>query len=246
MKRVGYGLTPRDIDIIRTVSRLGRAHSNHIYELCFTSSRPTMYTVLDRLVKHEYLRKGERRYGDIYGNPGQFVYAPGRAGWHTINPDRPFKSGPVLNRTTLHTLTMADCYVDIWRAGRAGDLTVNDMRIESEAYRTYAHIELQPDLFVDVTSPGGNRYRMFVEVDMGSERRRDIVGKFERYWHAYETTWPKAGQTVTEHFPVPVLVVPDAMPWRIAELKQWVAQWHKKHQLWHVVAQSEFASSLSR
>ena len=247
MRPVGYGLTPRDMDIVRTVARLGRASSNHIFELCFTSSRPTMYTVLDRLVRYEYLRRSERRYGDMHGSPGQHVYALGRAGWYTVFTDRRYPSGPVLNPTTLHTLTIADCYVDVWRLGQQGGLEVHDVLIEGEAYRTYGGIQLQPDMYVEVTAPTGNRYKLSVEVDMGSERRRTLIEKFDRYWSAYESTWPVDGQQTHREFPAPVLVVPDAMAWRISELQSWVNQWHKEKQaLWRVVAQSKFAAGLVR
>jgi hypothetical protein len=125
--RIGAGLSSRDLDVLRLVARLKRVPSNHLYELAFTSTRPTMYTVLDRLVANHYLRRSERRFvGDADGGSGQYVYALGRAGWATFFPDEPYRGGAVLNRETLHTLAVADCYLDIIRLQRAHGRAARD------------------------------------------------------------------------------------------------------------------------
>lgn len=87
----------------------------------------------------------------------------------------------------MHTLAIADVYIRCKQAERAGHIDILDYATEPDSWVTVAGAELRPDLYLDLGLPSkGERVVQWIEADLGSERRKQIVEKLDRYRHAYD------------------------------------------------------------
>lgn len=220
MRRLGAGLSARDIAILDVVRKLSRCSSNTIFELCFTSTRPTMYAVLDRLVEHRYLRRGERRYSKT-GGSAEHVYALDVEGWHFFYPDTTFRESLVLHQHVLHTLDKGDVYLEFIRMERTGLITIHDLLTEPECHGMFGRVLVKPDLQAKVQRCSDKSIvNMFIEVDEGSERKRQVLQQMDTYWKAYVSAHSAKAAHV---FPRPVVFgVPDTRPGRVRQLQSWI------------------------
>lgn len=187
-------ISPRDGRILRLVGRFGQASTNQIRVLEFSEnkarSRPNY--VLARLVENGLLRKVEprRTVGGWAGGSGQYVYQLGSKGWLYLRREgkySPFRS------IDMHRLGIVDAYVATVELGRTGAIRINEVVEEPECHQTVAGVLVTPDLYINAAVPlreptekatHGLR-RIWIEVDMGTERRAKITDKLARYRHAY-------------------------------------------------------------
>ena len=188
-------ISPRDGRILRLVGRFGQATSKQISDVEFSTNKSTspVGSVLLRLTKTGLLKRlSPRTVGGWAGGSGQYVYQLGPKGWLYMRREgkyTPYRS------IDMHRLAIVDAYVATVEAERAGAIRVNEVVSEPECHEQVAGVLLTPDLYInaDVLSAGVRR-RVWVEVDMGTERRAKIIDKVTRYRHAYRAWTSERGE----------------------------------------------------
>ncbi|OLT47753.1 hypothetical protein BJF87_21295 [Gordonia sp. CNJ-863] len=179
-------ISPRDGRILRLVGRFGQVTSGHVRTIEFSQNKAKSRCgeVLARLAANGLLRTVERRtVGGWAGGSGQYIYQLGPKGWLYLRREgkyTPFRS------IDPHRLAIVDAYVMTIEAERAGSIRINEVVNEPDCHVQIAGVTVTPDLYVnaDVLS-AQTRRRIWVEVDMGTERRKQIIDKITRYRHAY-------------------------------------------------------------
>jgi hypothetical protein len=212
-------MTLRDRQIILTVGRFGQLASGHVRALYFSNIRSN--TPCDRrlhsLTKNGYLRTLERRpVGGRGGGSGQLVYQLGSKGWDVCRREGkywPFRS------IDFHRLAVADAYVAIKRLEADGRYEVGLLVNEPDTHVEIGGAELTPDLHVEVEDKALARsHAWWLEIDMGTERQKQITDKLARYWHAYE----HVDADVMPTFPLVIFLAPDVE--RARDLRRWIEQ----------------------
>lgn len=197
-------ITRRDHAIILAVGRLGQASSGHLRDLFFYNHKS--HTQCDRrlkaLTQAAYLRPVERRpIGGKAGGSGQTVYQLGPRGWHVV-----YEQGTKYNprrALNFHALAVADAYVALKRLEYEGKLRINYLHLEPDCHETIRGVRLTPDMAVEVVA-GEYIHTWWLEVDMGTERHKQIKDKLDRYWRAYQAVegreaWPQVLFLVPDH-----------------------------------------------
>lgn len=207
-------LLDRDRQIVMSVGRFRQLASAHIRELHFSelaSSEP-LYRALNRLVERKYLARIERRMvGGSGAGSGQYVYQLGREGWRLYGHDKKYWAYRAID---YHTIGIADAYIELLTLERTGAIEILGYSTEPESWRTIGGVELRPDLFAEVGDVyQGRRWRLWLEIDMGTERQAKIREKLAAYWAAYTNS----SETELNLFPRVVFLAPDAM--RARELR---------------------------
>lgn len=96
---------------------------------------------------------------------------------------------------------------------------------------------LTPDAYVEIgVRAAGQQYRLWLEIDRGTEHADTLRGKCARYWRAYQA-WEDAV------FPYVVFVVADAA--REREIERVVASGPPEaHPIFHVYQLDTFATAI--
>lgn len=217
--------------IVETVARLTLVSGRQLSDLFFYSvSNPSTRArrarrVLARLVEQRVLDRLERRQGGVGGGSGSWVYGLGPTGRRMVA----YWAGEGLPRSrgayepsaawTAHTLAVADLYLQLSEAERAGQVELLAFDAEPDCWRRYTRLGgaagvLKPDAYVRLGIDSEWEDAFFIEVDLGTERR----GQLTRQHHAYQEYF-RAGveQTETGVFPSVLWLVPDAR--RVALLR---------------------------
>lgn len=172
--------------------------------------------ILARLVEQRVLERLERRRGGRGGGSASWVYALGPAGRRIVA----YWAGEGLPRSrsthepgvvwTAHTLAVSDLYVRLKAAARTGRFELMAFDAEPACWRPYTRLGgaagvLKPDAYVEVGS-GEWIDAFFVEVDLGSEHRGQLIRQHRVYREYF-----RAGveQAKTGVFPSVVWIVPD-------------------------------------
>lgn len=212
-------LSERDAAIVKLVGRFGQLAAGHVRALVFhTNQSPTpVNRVLARLTANKVLARIERRLvGGTGGGSGQSVYQLGPKGHTFLRIERRYWPYRAVN---YHMLAIADAYVALKEAERAGQLKVLNAATEPDTWHTVAGAELRPDMFADLgLVEKRQRVPLFIEVDMGTERQRQIKDKLDRYAHA----WRHSDGSELEVFPLVLFLTPDDE--RTAELRYLIAR----------------------
>lgn len=220
MRARAAALSARDRAVIRLVAYFRQLTALHLQTLLFhdITSRTPVHRTLRRLTDLGYLQRIEHRLvGGSRGGSGQYVYQLGSRGFymHGEGKWRPWRT------VNYHALAIADCYVAIRQFERAGQLRVLGFSCEPDCWVTIGRSELKPDLRVDVERPGQARTLFWLEIDMATEGQKQLRGKLESYWRAYNDAdvaeWPV--------FPLVLWVVVDAerereLCWLIEQLPE--------------------------
>lgn len=178
-------LLPRDVQILKLVGRFGQLIGTHVDALVFpnhTADRPSRRS-LKRLTEEGLLARVPGRVpgGELGGSPAH-VYQVGPEGW------RLYWSGKYrpMRAVNLHTLAIADAYVAAKREEQAGLLKVLYYATEPDSWICDDGIDVRPDIFLDIGIISTGRRRLtWLEVDLGTERQKQILEKVERYIYAY-------------------------------------------------------------
>jgi hypothetical protein len=127
--------------------------------------------------------------------------------------------GPKVTARKLidHTYDVAEVYVLLLEAARAGRCDLIDYQPGSYAHRTIAGRELEPDAKVTLEVAGAERNR-HLEVDRDSEKPNQIREKLDQYIEAAHN-WPP-----DEVFPRVVFVVNHEIPALIEPRRRTIAQ----------------------
>lgn len=226
-------LSPRDMQILRLVGRFGQMTTSQLRTCCFASNRsPTASErVLKRLVDTKCLRRFETRtVGGWKGGSGQYVYQLGSKGWTALR--REGKYWPY-RAVDMHRLAVAATYVQAVQASHDGLLEVDGYTCEPDTWQTIGGAEIRPDLALELKLDTHRLY-LWLEVDMGTERPKQVTEKLTRYWHAYKH-WntEHAGQP----FPLVVFVAVDEE--RKRELEKLTTQSANAAKLFRVVLPEE-------
>jgi len=219
-------MAPRDRQIVETVAGLTLVSGGQLVNLFFNnngdSSSPFTRArlarrVLARLVEQRVLDRLERRRGGAGGGSTAWVYALGPAGRRMVA----YWAGEGLPRSrgayepapawTAHRLAVSDLYVRLREAERAAQIELLAFDGEPAAWRGYSRLGgaagvLKPDAYLRL-GVGEFEDSFFVEVDLGSERRGQLIRQHRAYSEYF-----RAGveQAKTGVFPGVLWVVPDA------------------------------------
>jgi hypothetical protein len=194
-------IATRDLAIIRLVGRFQQATAAQIAETIFheNASRTAQTRVLARLTKDKYLARINRRLpGGPKGGSPMYVYQLGPEGWRLFTRKR----WPGLYAVNYHSLAIMDAYLSVLRLERMGLGTISSYLTEPESHVVMAGQDLRPDLHVEFEVPGRGTLALFIEVDLSTERRKQLTEKMERYYQAWK-------HTDAETFPLIVFLVPD-------------------------------------
>lgn len=192
-------LSERDQAIVTTVTRYRQVTSGQILRLFFADNSPAsrkarMTRTMARLHRWGHVARIPRPVGGWSGGSDGFTYVPTTSRARTVD---------------AHTLDIAELYVQLREAERAGDCQLLAYDPEVFAHTTVGHLELKPDAYLRLkTDQGTTRY--WVEVDRGTEWRHQLAGKLRRYTQAYR-------QWSEPTFPLVMWVVPDEQRGRLLE-----------------------------
>jgi hypothetical protein len=219
---VADGMPLRDRQIVETVARLTLVSGGQLINLFFNSiSTPSTQSrrarrVMGRLVAERVLDRLERRRGGAGGGSSTWVYALGPAGRRMIA----YWAGEGLPRSrsayepgavwTAHTLAVSDVYVRLREAERAGGVELLAFDAEPTCWRRYTRLggaasTLKPDAYVRL-GIGEFEDSFFIEVDLGSERRGQLVRQHRAYGEYFRSG---VEQTARGVFPSVLWIVPD-------------------------------------
>ncbi len=197
--------TDRDRQIVQAVSRFGQLTSAQITELLFdggsSATRPSRG--LNRLLESRQLARIERRpIGGTGAGSGPYVYQLGTQGRKYFGRDKSYPYRSIHH----HTLAIADAFIGLKRLEREGTIEVIGMATEPDTWRVIAGADLRPDLYVELGIPSkGMSISLWIEIDMGTERQKQLKEKLARYVHAYE----HATEADMSVFPRILFLVPD-------------------------------------
>lgn len=197
--------TDRDRQIVQAVSRFGQLTSGQISELLFhDGSSPTRPSrALNRLLKTRHLSRIERRLiGGTGAGSGHYVYQLGTQGRKYMGRD----AGYPYRSVHYHTLAIADAFIGLKRLEREGTIEVIGMATEPDTWKVVAGADLRPDLFVELGIISKQMSTsLWIEIDMGTERQKQLKEKLARYWHAYQ----HATEADMSVYPWVLFLVPD-------------------------------------
>jgi hypothetical protein len=195
-------LTPRDGAIVALVGRFRLMAAGQIRAVVFPAqaSKTPLDRALLRLTAGGYLARLGRLVGGFGGGSGRFVYQLGRAGWRYLGKGGGYRP---LRAVDLHTLTIAECYVQLKALEQAGQLAVITYQPEPGSHLTVEGTHLTPDALVEIgVHLRRRKYAFWLEIDRDTENPEIIRDKCTRYWRAYQA-WDG------DVFPWAVFVVPD-------------------------------------
>jgi len=219
----------RDRQIVMSVGRFRQLAAAHIAALHFhDKASPTpLYRALERLVERKYLARIERRMvGGTGAGSGQYVYQLGREGWKLYG--KGVKYWPY-RAVDYHTIAIADAYVGVLELEHKGTIEILGFTTEPDSWVAVNGTELRPDLFIEVGDRGRQRrVSLWLEIDMGTERQKQITDKLAAYWTAYQNAHS------LPVFPLVVFICPD--DYRAKELRWMVEKLPKEQQALFLVS----------
>jgi protein involved in plasmid replication-relaxation len=196
-------LSDRDFDILHTIHRLGLVSGRQLQRLFFPPS-PTGNTttaasrgrrarhVLRRLSERQLIGRLARRVGGPPGGSGSYIYGPSIAGHRLLDlPGRPRRPYQPDNPKLLHTLAIAEVYVQLVEAERAGRFVILDHQAEPDCWVQAAGERLEPDGYVRLQLPDGRRCRWFLEIDNGGPRGAQSSPRIEAKLDVYRRFWER-------------------------------------------------------
>ncbi|WP_298585152.1 replication-relaxation family protein [uncultured Kocuria sp.] len=201
-------MTARDFDIIKAVARFGQLSSGQIQAMFFhnNASKTPLDRTLTRLASSKYLAVLERRpIGGRGAGSGQYVYQLGSAGWEVCRVQGKYTPYRVIKP---HMLMIGDVFVQLQELTRVTDLALTGYATEPDTHRRVNGYEVRPDLFVELESQEPRaRLSVWIEVDLGTERQRQLRDKLQRFYKA----WIGSEDSNGAAFPMVVFVVPDEL-----------------------------------
>lgn len=210
--------TERDRQIVLTIGRFKQLTFAQIQELIFrdAKSRTSADRALTRLISSKYLALvGRRPRGGDGRGSGPNVYQLGSKGWQLCGREGRYWPSRSIEH---HTLAIADVYLSIKQAEHDGLLSVVTYETEPDTWQEVHGAKLTPDLYVQLSVPSKRAtVALWVEVDTGTERQKQVKDKLARYWHAYQF----ADNESMPVFPLVVFTTPDEQ--RSGDVKRWIA-----------------------
>lgn len=206
-------LSPRDRKIVTFLAQFQQATAEHIHDEIFSdlASRTPCHRALTRLMGYGIIARTQHRIvGGSHGGSGRYVYLLDTIGLRMSGLEKRNRT----NRPNFHTLEIVDIYQ---RLKSLGGLTI--WQTEPTCWRTIGGVELHPDMYVEFHDEGRAPLRAFVEADMGTEGQRQLRGKLEAYYRAFDGS---AASEFDDNYPGTIWVVPDDN--RVNELRWLIGQ----------------------
>jgi hypothetical protein len=192
----------RDRGVLETVTRLRLLSGQQLERLLFTegenpaSNARLARRTLARLVERGCLDRLERRIGGVRaGAAGHVYFATGRAQrlvayWNGYGLQRPRSRYEPSAAFARHTLAIAECYVQLVEADRAGDTELIAFDAEPACWQSYIGVGgvrqwVKPDALVRLGLDASHEARAWLEVDCGTEGRTALVRKCRAYASCY-------------------------------------------------------------
>lgn len=228
----------RDRQIVMSIARFGQLTASHLRTMHFQqhASQTPLDRALKRLVESRFIARIERRMiGGSGAGSGQYVYQLGSAGWTLAGRAGRYWPARTVN---YHTLAIADAYRELLELEHKGRIEIVGFTTEPETWRTVGGVELRPDMFIQIGNVfKGTLTSLWLEVDMGTERQKQIKDKLALYWQARQRT--DASELAV--FPRVIFVAPDEH--RATELRWIVEQGPEEAQdLFLISTADEFAA----
>ncbi len=214
-ERLGYDLSERDLDVIRSVAEHRFLTARQLEQLHFASHASgeagarICRRTLARLTHARLLARLQRRVGGVRAGSASYVYALGSAGGRILDGTR----NRVTEPSSLfldHTLAIGDARIAVDTAARAKRFDLIEVQIEPTCWRRYAGpggatATVKPDLYL-VTAHEDFEDCWFLEIDRATESPAAI----SRKCRAYDLYW-RSGREQAAHgtFPLVVWVTPD-------------------------------------
>jgi protein involved in plasmid replication-relaxation len=188
-------VSPRDLEILRSISTHRLLTSKHIEQLHFTghgsvpAATRSTNRVLKRLDELQLISHLDRRVGGIHAGSSSYVWQLAPAGDRLLQVDlgngtRRRQREPSV-RLLEHTLAVADAHVSLVRASQTNELELVTVQVEPGSWRYFpgpggTRRLIRPDLAV-ITAQGEYEDHWFLEVDLGSEHPPTVVRKCQLY-----------------------------------------------------------------
>lgn len=200
-------LYDRDRQICNLVNQFTLLSSSQIFRAVFAPS--PSHTPCDRALRRliatgELARVEHRRPGGTRGGSGQYVYQLGPEG-HRYYREGRYNPRRTLSGDAFHLMAIADIYIALRELELAGKLKVLGYQTEPDCHAVIGGVYLEPDLYAELQRPGGNPVPMFFEMDMGSEKDKQLKEKLVRYSAAAD----RADGDDVEVFPLVLWVAYD-------------------------------------
>ena len=224
-------ISPRDRQIVQVVARFRQLSASQISTLLFhdQTSRTPCDRALRRLVEQKFLGRVERRtVGGARGGSGVYVYVLGRRGFYQYFTGR----FSVARSVDYHCLAIVDAYIALIQDERAGLFELVAITTEPDCWQTVGGVELHPDMYAELKH-SDDTTKLWLEIDMGTEGQRQLRGKLEAYYRAYEN----ADTDVIPVFPRCLWVAVDVE--RAKELEWLISQMPSRAQLLFKVTTAE-------
>jgi Replication-relaxation len=202
-------LADRDRAVLRRVSGLRFVSGAQLTRLHFTGvpARTTRQALL-RLVRLEVLERLPRPVGGVRAGSAGYVYRVGPAGerlagsYGWLPEGRKWQAHVPGTLFVGHALGVAELHTRLVEADRAGSVELLELVGESASWRDYGGPfgprTLKPDSYVRL-GVGEYEDSYFIEVDLGTEGSRALLGKLGQY-----AEYAASGQEQTQRGVVPV------------------------------------------
>lgn len=167
-------IDPPDYAVLWWVSRFKQLRTDQIATLVFphVKSRTSYDRVLKQLIATNQLELIPT------GVTNTNVYQLGANGWGQFNTGR----RKTWTTPNYHALTIADVFIAIQQT----NVEVVEWQTEPDCHRVINNIKLEPDLYVVIKDdPNQPPLHLWLEIDLGGERQRQLTDKIERYIWAH-------------------------------------------------------------
>jgi len=190
-------VTERDARVLMSIAEFRLLSTVQIQALHFAAhaspqaSVRAVWTVLRRLEERHLIRRVSRQRRFPQGGSTPITWALDAAGERLTrllagDPDAPRRRNLVPHGDEYHhTLTVAETYVNLVRAHRAGQVELIEAHGEPAAWRKHPGqlgraVTLKPDLVL-ITQTPGYRDHWFVEIDLGNQPTPRLIRKCNSY-----------------------------------------------------------------
>jgi len=203
LERLAGELSERDRIITETVARLRLVSGTQLERLYFAAtadpaSRARLARrTLARLTSLGVVGRLERRIGGVRAGAAGHVYyatAGGRrlvAFWRGEGFSRPRSRYEPTASFVRHTVCIAESFVQLVEADRAGRVELLEFESEPTAWRSFqgpgnARLMLKPDAFVRLGVSVEDEEHAYLEIDCGTEGRAALARKCRAYLMAWQ------------------------------------------------------------
>ncbi len=203
LERLASELSQRDRIITETAARLRLMSTAQVERLYFAAtanpaSRARLARrTLARLVELRVLGRLERRIGGVRAGAAGHVYYATTGGrrlvafWRGEGLSRPRSRYEPTASFVRHTVCIAESFVQLVEADRAGLVELLEFESEPTAWRSFlgpgnARLMLKPDAFVRVGVSAEHEEHAYLEIDCGTEGRAALTRKCRAYLMAWQ------------------------------------------------------------